>query len=287
MNIDNQQLRLMKTNFIINQDDSRYGKLGHLWKSYSLEDLTESNYWFIPPELIINEYTDSRGRRFSKDKSSLGQWDNWISTYFLEERLFFTTGLSTQEYYDLLILKINNISDRPKCYHPRCKSYTKFYSMSKGYSSFCCQGCASSVTMTNLNLDWWSGTRVNKYVDSIEMFSLVEAGHLHRIDSESDYESRYLYLVKFSDKFKVGTLRSLEDSHYEIDKYIWNKYPDLISFEVFLGPKSEVVDLELSIKLLNKDHRVLPKRSRGWTETFPIQFYNESRSLIKLPELTI
>lgn len=122
MNIDN---------FIIPNWDSRFGKLGHMWKKFSYDDLWKyssngSLYYLIPKELILVEYTTAK-------ISILKSKDNWVSCYSINRILNITCNLTNQEYFDLLILKINDKSNRPKC--KNCKSLLQWSNrITHGYS---------------------------------------------------------------------------------------------------------------------------------------------------------
>lgn len=47
-------------------------------------------------------------------------------------------GISPQIYYDICILGLTNIDDRPKCNLSECKN-SKFYNLNQGYQRYCCR----------------------------------------------------------------------------------------------------------------------------------------------------
>jgi len=127
---------LNKLNYIIPPSDPRYGKLGHLWKKYNYENLiySEGNhrtYFYVPPELVIREYM--LNTVVLKSPGPISGWDNWVYKRDISRLLINCCNLTIQEYFDLLILQINNITDRPKC--PICKAPIYFYSIYYGYGS--------------------------------------------------------------------------------------------------------------------------------------------------------
>lgn len=109
---------LENLNYIIPPWDSRYGKLGHLWKRYDFNKIKYSDgggrvYYFIPPELVVEDYI-TRNIQIKSILDKDNPWCNWISNrylFYIED----LTGLSLQEFFDLIVLKSNSKIDRPKC----------------------------------------------------------------------------------------------------------------------------------------------------------------------------
>ena len=66
--------------------------------------------------------------------------DIWVSALYLTEKLK-PYGLTPQLYYDIVILRIRSIEDRPKCRY--CNKPTIFKNMSKGYLDFCNLSCTA------------------------------------------------------------------------------------------------------------------------------------------------
>lgn len=124
------------TNYIIPPWDPRYGKLGHIWKKYNWKSVVYvegyySTYFYIPTELVIKDYT--RYCRVLKLIDKTDDWCNWIYKRECKRILEYSCSLTMQEYFDLVILHINNRSDRPKC--PVDSNIIPFYSIYYGYGS--------------------------------------------------------------------------------------------------------------------------------------------------------
>lgn len=117
----------MSTNYLENNDyiippwDSRYGKLGHLWKRY--------NYYNIIDKSIPRGWKYLLPKELTEEKE-----DVWVNCKGFKFKLA-EYYLTTQDYYDLMILHINHTSDRPKCAYGFCHNKLKFKSISQGYSS--------------------------------------------------------------------------------------------------------------------------------------------------------
>lgn len=106
---------------IINDNDDRYDKLDYLFNTYNWSNIRRTEklravYYLVPKEL----------NRVS---------DTWISNKYLGRYLLNVCDLTIQEFFDLLILHINDTDDRPKCSYEGCNNYLKFTSMSQGYRS--------------------------------------------------------------------------------------------------------------------------------------------------------
>ena len=191
-----------------------------------------------------------------------------------------------RDYYNLTLAQMWNLvhgfDKDEKHYCPICGTELGFVKLSRGgFLKFCSQSCASTNTMTNLNLDWWSGKRTNSYIGSLEMFARVEHSFETNKDLEDNsYAKRFLYILKWKDKFKIGIYKDCEFS--ELDFYLSSKYGKEFERLLFFDDKFKVIDTEFEIKVLNKDHQILDSGVRGWTETFPIQRLEESLKLIKL-----
>lgn len=66
--------------------------------------------------------------------------DKWVSFAYFGIRLK-ELGLSSQLYYDVVVLGIFDIKDRPKCRY--CGKPSKFDNMSRGYFDFCNLSCTA------------------------------------------------------------------------------------------------------------------------------------------------
>lgn len=168
MNRVNQQLIVnIMNNYIITPWDSRYDKLGHLWRRYNWNNLVRASgrsrtYLYIPPELVLREYNTKSGMNLLRNPRT--SKDNWIYKRDQARLLKDSCDLSIQDYFDLLVLRINNKSDRPKC--PICGEHIPFYSTYYGYgspytswvnkNSLCCSHRCSNILRWNDETDWFN-----------------------------------------------------------------------------------------------------------------------------------
>jgi len=161
---------LNKGNWIIPPWDRRYGKLGHIFNNFEFNDngVTSGKdfikylgagciYYYIPPQLILFNY-DKYGHYTNNIKdprlSDMNLMTNWCSTRFIRRILDMICNLSVQDYFDLMALHINNVSDRPRC--PYCHDNLRFSErILSGYGSgghywldsisqFCSVSCATN-----------------------------------------------------------------------------------------------------------------------------------------------
>lgn len=198
---------------IISEKDPRYRILSEIQSKYPRENLMEIEddwrvYYFIPPELILEEYQTTRGRLFSQNP--IDEWDNWFFYRDAEWLLNLTCHISMQDYFDLLFLHINDKSLRPKCDY--CGKPLKFHSIKAGYGgstsnhnwfdseTHCCSNsCATSLkhdlgildrSVYNLHHD----PKIGAYND---MNRFLEMGE--------DSDECYFYITwTNSGKFKYG-----------------------------------------------------------------------------------
>ena len=106
---------------IIPQFDFRYGKLGHLYKRYNYSNIIRRDerrilQYYIPGELLWEDYITDKIQLYKSDPDH----KNWISNKYASRLIFWSTGLNPQEYFDLLVLHINNPNDRPRCVQCHC-----------------------------------------------------------------------------------------------------------------------------------------------------------------------
>lgn len=93
--------------------------------------------------LSIKQYVKGQGKH---TYYNLFSWitgekeDKWISFAYFGIRLK-KLGLSSQLYYDVVVLGISDINDRPKCRY--CGTPSKFDNMSRGYFDFCNLSCTA------------------------------------------------------------------------------------------------------------------------------------------------
>lgn len=64
---------------------------------------------------------------------SINDRDEWVISSRVKLHLKY--DLSNQEYYDIAVLGLTDINDRPKCKY--CSLFCDFINMSSGYRSYC------------------------------------------------------------------------------------------------------------------------------------------------------
>lgn len=231
-----------KNNLIISYEDPRFGKIGHLWRRYNWDNIKRgfgrSREYFIPPELVEEDYITHRG---TKILSELEKNSNWINCNSLSNILWKTCELTVQEFCDLLVYHINDKSNRPRCCW--CKSYLKFdYHLNQQYGFFCDESCSVSYA--------------HRYSEALQA---------HDLDNILDYRNRvkcdrnrflakcnstaHLYIADTDYGPKIGVATSLEDriSYSRLDG--WN-YTDIL-FDKIL-PSIDAINIESIFKLENE-----------------------------------
>lgn len=186
-------------NYIISPYDSRYGKLGHIYKKYDYYNIRrgcdrEMEY-FIPPELVLQDEVYKGGYRvLSKLDANDDDYCNWISRSVLSSRLNYHCDLSVEEFFNLVVLHNNSLIDIPRCSY--CKSKLQFSGrFVRGYNSsaawdysdthFCNHSCAD-------NYLWSEEGRAKWNYHTNNLVKLVYGRELVR---DSPYSECHLYLV--------------------------------------------------------------------------------------------
>lgn len=109
--------------------------LNYLFSKYNLSNIVRRYegsrypYYFLPHELI----TDSTwSTHYAREISSDGLW---ICSNKISMALKYLTNITTQIYYDLLVLHIKYIEERPRCEF--CGDYLEFQGrVSRGYNKY-------------------------------------------------------------------------------------------------------------------------------------------------------
>ena len=100
-----------------------------------------NNHYFIPPELVINEY-DTYDIQVTKLDGG------WIAGRAFDRVSQIVTGYNKQEWYDICILGLKSPLDRPRC--SQCGESLPFRRLDTGYGSyyegkyiFCSNACSA------------------------------------------------------------------------------------------------------------------------------------------------
>lgn len=242
--------------YIIPPEDPRYKLLESIFDKYSWDNvvrinLTSSIYYFIPPELVLEEYSDySR----SVSKSPSDDWENWIYRRRITEICKLTTGLSMQEWFDLLIYHNNEINKRPRC--TQCGVPLQFISPSYGYSKgrwdkhdhihlFCSQSCAGKFIMSHPEIYPNTTTVIDNFIKSgfsDPMVNIKAQAESYLVLNKETYSKIHFYAALTSDgRFKFGITCGIIGRQYMAN------YKTIHS--LIFGNIEEMVYLEARMKL--------------------------------------
>jgi hypothetical protein len=241
----------MNNNLIISYEDPRFGKIGHLWRRYSWDNIKRGfgrrKEYFIPPELIKRDYVTHRG---TKILAKLESDSNWINSNSFANILWKTCELEVQEYCDLLVYHINDKLDRPRCCW--CKSYLKFdYHLNQQYGFFCNESC--SVSYAHRFSESLIAHDLDNILNPITRIKASRNSFLSRCS-----ESAHFYIVSTDYGPKIGVASNLEDriSYSRLDN--WN-YKEIL-FDIIL-PSVDAANLEAFFKLENDGSELISPES--------------------------
>lgn len=95
-------------------------------KNYTKEEYLDKSF---PSRIIIFSWITGENRDYS---ISVGKANNFLGKY----------GYTLQLYFDIVILNLTNISQRPKCLV--CGKEIKFNRFNRGYAKTCCKDCCNT-----------------------------------------------------------------------------------------------------------------------------------------------
>lgn len=181
-------------NEIIPPWDSRYGKLGHIWKRTSWDNMGKGAgkgmYYRIVHELVLHEHATSA---IEITKSQ----DTFIHNNIFKRELRICCNLTEQDYYELTILH-SNYRNHIKC--PICHKIIPWHGrFNQGYSNhgreynqiFCNKAHALLYQYIHLN-DY--PTRIEGLIKQIMYNYITMHGN----------EQCYFYINKFDNYIKYG-----------------------------------------------------------------------------------
>lgn len=215
---------------------------------------------FIPPELIINELD---GYSFSATKESGVEISTKSPKH--KEYIQYITDLDIQQLFDILILNINDVKDRP-----RCKSCGKYITWS-GRFTF---GYGNSQKIWNINENHFCNhsCRAKYSVDSrLTGFGTysnqASAQRSQFLTYGNKFDECYFYIAIDGTELKYGICTD-PDKRFLIQTF--DKYK-----LIFKGTRLQVANLEYWIKIKLKNHnelipynRELHKFRRAYVEAF-------------------
>lgn len=241
-------------NLIINHTDERFSKLSKIFE-YNLESVRieggrNSTKYYIPPELVLDEYVTWKVNVVKCPKDN--GYDNWITCRAFPRILNETTKLDIEEYYNLVIQHINDRSKRQKC--TQCGGELYFTNLSCGYSHHnYALGDSQVFCSISCQVNWMNKHNVG--MNSIES-NIRKAKTQFLIKGSLDDEA-YLYVTWTDDhKVKYGITTDI-DSRYAIEYMNGYEYNQI--HKLIVGTRNSIADLESRIKLYFSGREYLEK----------------------------
>lgn len=251
-------------NLIIKPSDSRFKYLDMLFSNYNESNYSDGSgvnsiWYYIPKELVLAEYF-GRGTivKFNPGNKDL-DWDNWVNNKVFSRILWDTCHLTIQEYYDLIIGHINDITLRPKCDY--CNKFIRFYNMSSGYSK--------SSSGHNFCCSYHRDKYIREHLDEFPMIiestytNLLGLGNIPHISTEicriyktylgfGDWNDEcYFYIATEDGYLKFGVTNDINgrSKAYDNFKIIFTSTRVIVSslealIKVYLGKSSEWIEFK-------------------------------------------
>lgn len=180
--------------------------------------------------------------------------DIWISCKTIKQFLR-KYNITIQLYYDIVVLGLISIEDRPRC--ETCHGKVKFYNMYDGYQRFCCKSCM------DIGL---KGREISK--DTRDKMSKSHIGLKSSPEAKKkigEANKRRVFTPEIRKNMSIGTLKRITDpkKHFKTTNRFTTK-----------GFKSGIIK---SVKAGNIDIKYLS----SWEKTF-IQNCDKDSNIIKL-----
>lgn len=235
-------------NEIIPPWDSRYGKIGHLWKLRSLIKINKSKviYYYIDKLLVINEIDRYTGHGNHLLVNKIGS-DNYICSNSIGRLIKESTGLGTEEYYLLVQLKINNKLDKPRCLY--CKSYLHWYGrLSYGYlAGFCNDKCSVEYRLQHEI----RGESIFNIGNNLDYESLVLGGRNIIVNKGFLDDDYFFYIAMSKDRTNYYKFGVCNNPNTRLSYSSFNGYY-IIFHILFKSTRLEIANLEANLKLIYK-----------------------------------
>lgn len=262
-------------------------ELSKLYSKYNYDNLFkyfdgfDRPWYFIPPELVLHTYCGAAIEIYDLSVEGFDpNWDNWIGCNALPKILRVCCELTPQEYFDLLVLHINDTDDRPKCDY--CGSQLKWSGrVTAGYGSgghywnesthhFCEQG--HTILYRNSHLDEYP--EYKEFIESGGAWGLqhnnpdkydpcgsrdykthIETFRSHFENCGLPDDECYFYIASTNKGFKFGITENIEwrISLYGAGGTLVNKIKVTL-----IGKRKYIADVEAEIKYkLGSNHEYL------------------------------
>lgn len=190
--------------------------------------------------------------------------DKWISFAYFSKHIS-KFGYTTQLYYDVVVLGIDDISKRPKCRN--CGKPTRFNSLSRGYFSFCDLSCTAiwgnKVPSKRANV---SKALTGKKLTKEHRHSL-SVGAIRRIIKSGSKNGMY--------KSKHGNYKPVKS----FDTLTYDSSWELLFMKLMDNNKSVISIRRANFKIPYKDSN---KEDRNYIPDFIITLINGDEVLVEI-----
>lgn len=258
-------------------------------------------YYYIPPELSFYDY-----KKTTRILAGQGGWVNW-SKFKVTIKL--VSGFTDQEYYDMMVLHINDSDLRPKC---SCGKPRAYYGTMKGYYNCCSKSCASRERyesgvspLVSVNNEGGTWTYIKNHADQYqevlerqkEFLESGGAGRMvwDRLDDHGVFNLNcatakgtarmritkssnrgFFYIVVDDSLLKIGL--SIYDPRESRVPWILSKFTAPYSIMIYEG-SVELADLEYEIKI--NHYNELAGSDRISTEFFSSSILDDVLEIVK------
>lgn len=224
-------------------------------------------------------------------------YDNWIHKSWMEHHLRTHYGLTSQQYYNIIVH--NDINYTHECENPECHELTQFKTLKIGYVQHCCRECqvhhmwmdedrralqreVGKRSMEIINDNLWNS-------DEYEDFRERHSERMSELMTENNYDPEFsksaicsgsrsyainnfgpkclFYIWTRDDYIKIGVAKNMKSIGHKINSFC----PDYI--EVYEGDTVELADLEYKLKMENQ-------ALEGSLEFFNFDKYQEFHNML-------
>lgn len=239
---------------IITEFDVRHYRLNDLWSrvnesNYRVKD-GQKSLMLLPMELCIvpiDRWT-GRGNHIKYDSST----DLLVSSNSYRRLLLESTGLSVQEYYDLVVLHINNTEDRPRC--KWCNKELRFHNqLNHNYGLFC--NSSHSELFMQMNPDYSPATANHKINDYCTEDSRIFSKYKSALSHGPSNEIIQFYITESNGRYKYGITRDLKvrESYSRLDGLNYRNSKVLLT-----GTRDLVCKLEYELTKIFRSEFISP-----------------------------
>lgn len=264
--------------------DERISILETIFTKYNYNNIIycesrNHNYYFLPPELVLKENPEYRIYKREVDPNT---FENWIYQGDMDWVCIEYLGITKQEYFDLIVLHINDTDLRPKCIE--CGTQLRFESIVWGYSGFnhkykplekkfrfCCKSCSNYFTFSHPEL---YPEVVNRGWSNNPEFS-VKSCYTRILNGGSDSDPYFFYVASCGDNFKFGVCKNVYD-RLALQARLAEPYK---SFHKLILTRRTAANLEAWLKKTLEfreylDWSEIPRFKNLFRKYYPLRFIN-------------